>query len=95
MEVTLEGSNSAETLPPWDGGTRLHRPSTGDLAVRLCNLCFLFLFSYYGIFIIVHKVGRKCIKLPVMCLHNLRPVTESICTWYTITVKKTRQDNTV
>ncbi|KAF3384747.1 hypothetical protein F1880_002293 [Penicillium rolfsii] len=32
MEVTLEGSNSAETLPPWGGVAGIHRPVTGNLA---------------------------------------------------------------
>ncbi|KAL4874814.1 hypothetical protein BJY04DRAFT_211784 [Aspergillus karnatakaensis] len=32
MEVTLEGSNSAETPPPWGGVIGLHRPVTGNLA---------------------------------------------------------------
>lgn len=37
MEMTLEGSNSAETFPPWDGVAGLHRPVTGTLAAWLDN----------------------------------------------------------
>lgn len=47
MEVTLEGSNSAETFPPRDGVARLHRPVTGKLALWLGNyysLLFAVLF---------------------------------------------------
>lgn len=57
MEVILEGSNSAETLPPWDGVAGGHLPVTGKLAVWLDNrnLFFLFsflLFSFYPIIIL-------------------------------------------
>jgi hypothetical protein len=48
MEVTLEGSNSAETLPPWDGVAGGHLPVTGKLAVWLDNrnsLLFAFFLS--------------------------------------------------
>ncbi|KAJ0424642.1 hypothetical protein BJY00DRAFT_245611 [Aspergillus carlsbadensis] len=44
MEVTLEGSNSAETLPPWGGVIGLHRPVTGNLAVGLNDYFFLIFF---------------------------------------------------
>lgn len=54
MEVTLEGSNSAETPPPWDGVARGHRPVTGNQAVWRNNHFFLSppfvfvnLFSFY------------------------------------------------
>ncbi|KAL5357016.1 hypothetical protein BJX96DRAFT_135327 [Aspergillus floccosus] len=48
MEMTLEGSNSAETFPPWDGVAGLHRPVTGTLAAWLDNYISLFflLFSF-------------------------------------------------
>ncbi|KGO73984.1 hypothetical protein PITC_040040 [Penicillium italicum] len=42
MEMTLEGSNSAETFPPWDGVTRLHLPVTGTLAIWWDNYYFSF-----------------------------------------------------
>lgn len=48
MDVTLEGSNSAETLPPWDGVTRIHLPVTGKLAVTLDDY-FFFLFEYQSV----------------------------------------------
>lgn len=47
MEVTLEGSNSAETFPPRDGVARGHRLVTGKLAPWLGNyysLLFAVLF---------------------------------------------------
>ena len=47
MEVTLEGSNSAETFPPRDGVARLHRPVTGKLAVWLDNYYSLLFASYF------------------------------------------------
>lgn len=42
MEMTLEGSNSAETFPPRDGVARLHRPVTGKLAIWCDNYYFFF-----------------------------------------------------
>ena len=44
MEVTLEGSNSAETPPPWDGVARGHRLVTGKRAVWRDNHFFFFFF---------------------------------------------------
>ncbi|KAL4924349.1 uncharacterized protein BDV17DRAFT_274667, partial [Aspergillus undulatus] len=52
MEVTLEGSNSAETLPPWDGVIGLHRRVTGNLAAWLNDRFFvilIFLLSFFPI----------------------------------------------
>lgn len=46
MEVNLEGSNSAETLPPWDGVAGGHLPVTGKLAVWLDNRNLLFVLSF-------------------------------------------------
>ncbi|KGO36749.1 hypothetical protein PEX1_064560 [Penicillium expansum] len=46
MEMTLEGSNSAETFPPWDGVARLHLPVTGNLAIWWDNYYFFFLTSF-------------------------------------------------
>lgn len=46
MEVNLEGSNSAETLPPWDGVAGGHLPLTGKLAVWLDNRNLLFVLSF-------------------------------------------------
>lgn len=47
MEVKLEGSNSAETLPPWDGVAGGHLPVTGKLAVWLDNRnLLLFVLSF-------------------------------------------------
>lgn len=46
MEVNLEGSNSAETLPPWDGVAGGHLPGTGKLAVWLDNRNLLFVLSF-------------------------------------------------
>lgn len=45
MEVTLEGSNSAETPPPWDGVARGHRLVTGNGAVG-GTTTFFFFFIY-------------------------------------------------
>lgn len=49
MEMTLEGSNSAETFPPRDGVARLHRPVTGNLAIWCDNnyFCFSFWFLFF------------------------------------------------
>ena len=49
MEVNLEGSNSAETFPPWDGVIRLHRLVTGKLAAWLGYYSFFLFFflSFY------------------------------------------------
>ncbi|RDH38922.1 hypothetical protein BDQ94DRAFT_134890 [Aspergillus welwitschiae] len=47
MEVTLEGSNSAETFPPRDGVARLHRPVTGKLALWLSNYYSLLFASFF------------------------------------------------
>lgn len=54
MEVTLEGSNSAETLPPWDGVTRLHRLVTGKPAVGLGHCFFVF-----GLVVVVDVLGSS------------------------------------
>lgn len=43
MEMTLEGSNSAETFPPQDGVARLHRLVTGSGAIWCDNHFFVFL----------------------------------------------------
>ena len=51
MEVTLEGSNSAETPPPWDGVARGHRLVTGNCAVWWNNHTLLFVYSTLFYFI--------------------------------------------
>ena len=52
MEVTLEGSNSAETPPPWDGVARGHRLVTGNGAVWWNNhILLLFFFSFWFVFL--------------------------------------------
>lgn len=50
MEMTLEGSNSAETFPPRDGVARLHRPVTGNLAIWCDNYYFCFFFFSFFFF---------------------------------------------
>lgn len=49
MEMTLEGSNSAETFPPQDGVARLHRSVTGMGAIwwddHFCSFYFFFYFT--------------------------------------------------
>lgn len=47
MKMTLEGSNSAETSSLWDGGTRLHLPVTGKLAVRSHNYFFISFYFFF------------------------------------------------
>ena len=51
MEVTLEGSNSAETPPPWDGVARGHRLVTGKRAVWRDNYSLLF-FLFFSLSIV-------------------------------------------
>lgn len=53
MEMTLEGSNSAETFPPQDGVARLHRLVTGMGAIWCDNH---FLFFIMVVFLYVHRV---------------------------------------
>ncbi|KAE8394312.1 hypothetical protein BDV23DRAFT_147669, partial [Aspergillus alliaceus] len=51
MEMILEGSNSAETSPPWGGVARIHRPVTGKLATWLDNhISLLFFIMHTMIF---------------------------------------------
>lgn len=59
MEVTLEGSNSAETLPPWGGVIGLHRCVTGNLAVWLNNY-FFFFFVFVIYFLAGHLRSFLC-----------------------------------
>lgn len=54
MEMTLEGSNSAETFPPRDGVARLHRPVTGNLAIWCDNYYFCFFWFLFFIEAIQH-----------------------------------------
>ena len=47
MEVTLEGSNSAETPPPWGGVAGLHHLVTGALTTWLNNHISSFFFILF------------------------------------------------
>lgn len=50
MELTLEGSNSAETSPPGAGGVRLHHGKICE--VRACRMVDFFAF--------LHRLMRAC-----------------------------------
>ncbi|KAE8157082.1 hypothetical protein BDV40DRAFT_279294 [Aspergillus tamarii] len=56
MEMILEGSNSAETSPPWGGVARIHRPVTGKLATWLDNYVSSFFSSFFPPPCFVHIV---------------------------------------
>ncbi|KAE8398761.1 hypothetical protein BDV37DRAFT_262562 [Aspergillus pseudonomiae] len=64
MEMILEGSNSAETSPPWGGVARTHRPVTGKLATWLDNYISLLFVLFSPI------TPPSCCLLFILAIHQ-------------------------
>lgn len=70
MEMTLEGSNSAETFPPQDGVARLHRSVTGTCAIW-CDNCCCFFFVQKDFFLTIFLSTRStCLISSFYSLHE-------------------------